>query len=88
MGRLFLTYAEKEDSVYVCRCCFTHLSTSEQIISKVSGPTKARTDLMPFTIIVGCLKESVKVETTEPRVSVVLKLFLFSCFLKDLFLAF
>ena len=36
MGRLFLTYAGKEDSVYVCRCCFTHLSTSEQIISKVS----------------------------------------------------
>ena len=88
MGRLFLTYAEKEDSVYVCRCCFTHLSTSEQIISKVSGPTKARADLMSFAFIVGFLKERVEVKTTGPWVSVVLRLSFFSCFLKDLFLAF
>lgn len=53
MGRLFLTYAEKEDSVYVCRCCFTHLSTSEQIISKVSGPTKARAYLHAVCIHCG-----------------------------------
>jgi hypothetical protein len=64
MGRLFLTYAEKEDSVYVCRCCFTHLSTSDQIISKVSSPTNSEADLMPFALIVGFLKERVEVETT------------------------
>jgi hypothetical protein len=57
MGRLFLTYAEKEDSVYVCRCCFTHLSTAEQIISKVSVFKNDRAGLMPIAFFVDFLNK-------------------------------
>ena len=35
MGRILLTYAE-EDLVYVCKNCNTHLTTPNEIVSKVS----------------------------------------------------
>jgi len=34
MGRILLTYAE-EDLVYVCKNCNTHLTTPNEIVSKV-----------------------------------------------------
>lgn len=82
MGRLFLIYAEKEDSVYVCRCCFTHLSTSEQIISKVSVYANVGAGLKTF-FSSGLLNELEEVETKGLIVPKVLQASFISCFLKD-----